>query len=301
MRRLILPALIATVFAAPAFAQVNIGGAVGGAAGAANRLQVGAPLGAVGAQHTVGAAAQAGANMATPPVGQEASATARGAAQAAGNVTSSSAERAEDAAAGGGADAATQAQGVVSSDVGNGISASGDMPTGASTGTQGAEVSAAAQNAQSTGGQVGAAVRNTARENAQGINSTSQNAIDSVNDAGGQASANSELGANANGGVSANGAGTSVQGGASANANAGTRHATTRKRPHHRRASSASDGDKKQAIKIDDDVFESPAMPGLSFALVDSTRGGQPIKPARSAHRATHGRRAQRAKVRAVR
>ena len=38
MRKLILPALIASVFAIPALAQVNVGGAVGGAAGAANRM-----------------------------------------------------------------------------------------------------------------------------------------------------------------------------------------------------------------------------------------------------------------------
>src|SRR5690348_5768706 len=128
MRKLILPALVGAAFALPAFAQVNIGGTVGGAMGATNRMQVGAPLGSVGAQNGMGGSLHSGANLTSPPVGN----TVSSAAQNVGNVANSATQQADDTAGrasqagssgvSAGADQATQAQGVVSSDVQDDVS-----------------------------------------------------------------------------------------------------------------------------------------------------------------------------------
>src|SRR5690242_8962617 len=185
MRKLILPALVAAAFSLPAFAQVSVGGAVGGSV-------------------------QSGARLTPPPIGN----TASSAVQGTGNTVDSSAQQAEDTAGrlprsasssvNAGANQATQAQGVVSSDVKDDVSgtANAGVQTDTMTGTHGDAVRSGAQNAQTTGGQVGSSVRDTARQNAQGANNASQNAINRVNNSG-QATANSELGVGSSTGVSA--------------------------------------------------------------------------------------------------
>ncbi|GEM_PF-3420047 len=231
MRKFILPTMIAAVFAMPAIAQVNVGGVVRGAAGAANRMQIGTPLGTADQQADAFGTLHAGMDTGFPPLGKHASSRARGAARTANHVAASAVQGAGEVTGRAGsvvqstaraaADNASQnldaGANVAGQARGSGAAMAG-TPYGASTDNRGNGVSGAVTDAQRASGNLGTAVRGVAHGQAQGAVDASQTAVGRVNGNSGQASANSELGANVSGGASANGAGVSVQGGASVNA-----------------------------------------------------------------------------------